>query len=270
MPKQQLQLNLIHHQANGSIIDQRAADGYINATALCKAAGKLWSDYRRNSNTSAFLVALEADMGIPISALVHSIKGGDPSLQGTWVHPQVAVNLGQWLSADFAVKVSKWVYEWMSEKDAFRAPPALPYHLQRHMDNLHKIPPTHFSILQEMSMTLIGPLEVHGYSLPENMVPDISQVKMFCGFLRKQGLADPSGLPTYNHSFPNGRTVDAKLYPISLLPAFRTFIADTWMPQRSEDYFKQRDPLALPYLSKVLRLEAPAKAANGLNFKRQA
>lgn len=57
-----------------------------------------------------------ADMGIPISELVVSAKGGNPRLQGTWIHPDIAVNLGQWLSPKFAVLVSKWVREWMSGK----------------------------------------------------------------------------------------------------------------------------------------------------------
>lgn len=266
-PQEQFNLDLIPHEENGSVIDQRASDGYINATALCKAAGKLWSDYRRLGNTVAFLDELSADMGIPISNLVHSIKGGDTRLQGTWVHPQVAVNLGQWASPAFAVKVTKWVYDWMSGNGAPRPTKVIPYHIERHMANLHKIPPTSFSILQEMSVTLIGPLEAHGYSLPEKMVPDISQGRMFCGFLRKNNLADPNALATYRHTFPDGREVDAKLYPIELLAAFRRFIAEVWMPQRSEDYFKERDVAALPYLQKVLRLEAPA---NSSPFKRIA
>ena len=35
------------------------------------------------------------------------------STQGTWVHPQVAINIAQWISPTFDVKVSGWVYEVM-------------------------------------------------------------------------------------------------------------------------------------------------------------
>lgn len=55
---------------------------------------------------------------------------------GITVHPQVAINLGQWLSAKFAVQVSKWVYDWMSGKGQSAK---LPYHLERHLINLNKI-----------------------------------------------------------------------------------------------------------------------------------
>ena len=47
------------------------------------------------------------------------IRGGNPQLQGTWVHPYVAINLGQWLSPKFSVQVSKWVFEWMNNDHCY-------------------------------------------------------------------------------------------------------------------------------------------------------
>jgi hypothetical protein len=44
-------------------------------------------------------------MGIPTTEIVHSIQGGDFRLQGTWIHPQLAIHLAQWCSAAFAVQV---------------------------------------------------------------------------------------------------------------------------------------------------------------------
>lgn len=167
----QYRMKLIQHDVQGSIVQQRATDGYINATAMCRAAGKMWGHYRENSSTKAFLVALEADIGIPISGLAQSMKGGDPRLQGTWVHPQVAVHLAQWLSPEFAVQVSKWVYDWLSGRGNEAS---FSYHLRRYTANLQNVPYGHFSILQEMMIGLIGPMEARGYVLPENMLPDIS------------------------------------------------------------------------------------------------
>ena len=69
-------LTLIEHPVNGDSVEQRPQDGYINATNLCKNANKLFADYRRLQQTEAFLKALSADMGIPISGLVQIIKGG--------------------------------------------------------------------------------------------------------------------------------------------------------------------------------------------------
>ncbi len=106
---------------------------------MCKAVGKLFADYRRLTNTEAFLQELSSDMGIPISGLVLAIKGGRPDEQGAWVHPDVAINLGQWCSPKFAVAVSKWVREWMTG----RATANLPYHIQRYISNRSEIPSTH-------------------------------------------------------------------------------------------------------------------------------
>ena len=88
-------------------------DGYVNATELCKAGGKLFADWKRNLQTEAYLHALENNMGIPMLELVQSKKGGDTNSlnYGTWVHRKVAVNLAQWISPEFAVQVSNWVDE---------------------------------------------------------------------------------------------------------------------------------------------------------------
>lgn len=59
----QYSLPLIQHEVNDSVIEQRYSDGYINATALCKAAGKLFKDYMLNKSTQEFLNELSADTG---------------------------------------------------------------------------------------------------------------------------------------------------------------------------------------------------------------
>jgi len=76
---------LIPRMIEGEVVRQRVRDGCINATAMCKAAGKLWGHYHENETSKAFLMELEADIGIPISELVQSVKGGFPDMQGTWV-----------------------------------------------------------------------------------------------------------------------------------------------------------------------------------------
>jgi hypothetical protein len=252
MVSYQLSLALIPHKLQNSVIEQRAEDGYINATAMCKAAGKLIANYSQNESTKAFLKELSSDIGIPISELVQVIKGGEPHLQGTWVHPQVAINLATWLSAKFAVQVSKWVHEWMSGKSPSGVH-NLPYHLRRHMLNIRRVPShTHFSILQEMTNTLIAPLEAQGYTLPDKLMPDISQGRMFCKFARDTLGIDTDSLPTYTHEFEGRPSVEAKLYPLEHLGAFRSYIGTTWMPGRAASYFKDRDPAALPFLDKML------------------
>lgn len=76
----QYNLALVPHRYHGSVISQRAKDGYINATAMCRAQGKLWGHYNESGPNKAFITALASDIGIPISELIQSVKGGDWAL----------------------------------------------------------------------------------------------------------------------------------------------------------------------------------------------
>ncbi len=250
MAEFQIALPLVQYELEREVIHQRVRDGYVNATAMCKAAGKSWADYNRLGATQAFLTALSVDMGIPISGIVHSIRGGDPTLQGTWVHPQVAINLAQWLSPQFAVKVTQWVVDWMSGKIPGGN---LPYHLRRYMGNMTNVPVGHFSMLNEMTIGLIAPLEQMGYTLADRMIPDISEGRMFSKWLRNNG-HDPDSMPSYQHHYEDGRVVPARAYPNRLLAPFREHFATIWMPSRSISYFGERDPAAVPHLERLLAL----------------
>ena len=121
MTSKNVNTDLVKHQFNGSNIHLRKEDGYVSATAMCKAANKRVNDYRRLDSTQDYLDALSSDTGYPVSELIQTLKGG-LGVQGTWVHPKVAIHLAQWLSAKFAVQVTNWVYDWMTAK----AQPKLP------------------------------------------------------------------------------------------------------------------------------------------------
>ncbi len=270
MPTHQYSFDLITHHVADSPIQQRSSDGYINATAMCKAAGKLFGHYRENAVSRDFLDELATDIGIPISGLIQSVKGG-AGAQGTWVHPHVALHLAQWLSPKFAVQVTKWVHDWMTGK---HVPAKLPYHLERHMLNLHKIPADHFSVLQEMTAFLVGPLEANGHRLHERHMPDISQAKMLCKRLRERFGLNTDTLPKYRHTFPDGREVEANLYPARYLETFRKLMQDEWLPHKAQEYFQKRDPSALPALDRLLLLKAdapkPTLPANRPAFRKKA
>lgn len=244
-------LAIISREVEKNVINQRLMDGYINATALCKAAGKDFYDYDRLKSTKEFLQELSNESGIHGSALTQIIRGGNPHNQGTWVHPQVAINLAQWASPKFAVLVSKWIFEWMHGR--IPAASRLPYHLQRYLINRSEIPPTHFSVFNEVVYNLIAPLEDHGYELPDSMVPDISEGRMFADWVRKEKGLEPKDFPTYTHKYPDGRIIsNVRLYPNSLLCDFREHFYNVWLPQKAEKYFTGRDKNALPYLHKMI------------------
>jgi hypothetical protein len=98
---------------NGVTIEQRAVDGYFDATALCAANGKVWNNYRQLTRTKEFLAMLAQSIGIELFDLVRSTTGRHTGR--TWVHPRVAVHLAQWCSPAFAVLVTAWIDEWSAQ-----------------------------------------------------------------------------------------------------------------------------------------------------------
>ncbi|MYD31042.1 MAG: KilA-N domain-containing protein [Nitrospira sp. SB0661_bin_20] len=254
LPGQQ-QFSFIEHQIHGSVIPQRPRDGYVNATRLCKTAGKFFNNYHQNKQTKDYLVALFTDTGIPVSGLVQIIKGGNDKLeQGTWVHPQVAIHLAQWLSPEFAVQVTKWIFEWMSGN----VEGYMPVHVRRYIKNRAKIPPNHFSMLNEIYLNFLAPLEYYGIVPPDRIMPDISTGRMFSEFLRKKGI-NPTDFPTYDHEFVDGSrpTVYARLYPLKYLEEFRDYFNHVWLPQKASTYLQRKFPKAVPYLDQIAALPEP-------------
>ena len=66
----QIALPLVQYELEAEVIHQRVKDGYVNATAMCKAGGRLFNDYSRLRTTPLFLEALAGSTGIPVDLLV--------------------------------------------------------------------------------------------------------------------------------------------------------------------------------------------------------
>ncbi len=113
--------SLVSRSWNGTPISRRITDGYVNATAMCKANKKRWSDYRESDRCQLYLDALSQTTEIPVFDLIESRQGQGG---GTWVHPQVAVDLARWISAPFAVWMDGWFLE--SVQQAEPAPVVTP------------------------------------------------------------------------------------------------------------------------------------------------
>lgn len=257
----QYSLTLIPHQVKNAVVDQRASDGYINATALCKAAEARWSDYNENKATKAFVTVVSAKTGIPVLDLIQIVT--TTGVKATWVHPKIAINLGQWLSPEFAYQVAEWVEDWMSGKATNVKAAVLPAHLDRYLRNDNKVPPGYFSILQETALGLFGPLHMLGFDIPKGWVPDISVGRMFCKHLREKYNIDTDALPVYWHDYLDGRPlVEAKLYPEDLLAIYRSWFRETWLPINGVAYFGKKDKNSLAFLDKMPALAAPKKPAS--------
>lgn len=121
---------------NGTPISRRTTDGYVNATAMCKANGKRWADFRESASATAYTEALSRKTEIPVYDLILSKPG-----EGTWVHPDVATELARWISPDFSVFVNQWFreeYERRSEQAPAAPAPAPMLNPQETLDLIER------------------------------------------------------------------------------------------------------------------------------------
>lgn len=92
--------------------------GYVNATQICQACGKQFNDYARLESTKAYWEGLSLETGISLSNLVITIKGrGDKVEQGTWTHPEIAMDLAQWVSVEFRIWANRTLRRVISTSD---------------------------------------------------------------------------------------------------------------------------------------------------------
>jgi hypothetical protein len=96
----------------GYTIEHRDEDGFVNVTNLCKAGNKQYKHWFSLDKTKTFLQVLSESVGFPTNTLIKYNTGSNKE-RATWAHPQVAINIAQWISPRFDVKVSAWVYEVM-------------------------------------------------------------------------------------------------------------------------------------------------------------
>ena len=93
---------------NGIVIESRAGDNYINATQMCKAGGREFKHWNSLRTTEQLIKMLGQNVGIPTFKLIDSKQGKSG---GSWIHPDLAIQLAQWISPSFAIQVSRWIRE---------------------------------------------------------------------------------------------------------------------------------------------------------------
>jgi hypothetical protein len=92
---------------NNITIISRADDNYINATQLCQAGGKKFNHWYSLETTEKLINELSSNAGIPVLELVEAKKGGKHS--GSWVHPDLGIQLAQWINPSVALQISSWI-----------------------------------------------------------------------------------------------------------------------------------------------------------------
>lgn len=242
----QYNLTLIQHEVDHQLIHQRAEDGYVNATAMCKAADKQMKNYLENQRTKLFVEQLSRSVGIPTDLLIQIVNTGLNEYRGTWVHPQVAINLAQWCSPMFAVKVSEFVSNWMKGNNpAQKIIQHWEFYLARTSMLYNSVPEGYFSVFHEAAPMIIAMIQT-GVIVDDKTVPDISIGKAWSGFW-KSNLENINDEPiTYNHYYPENspqaasNPQKAKAYPEDALPAFRKWLRNVYLPHQLPKYINSK------------------------------
>lgn len=97
--------NLSVFQYSNAPISFRKETGslFVNATEMAKGFGKTTKDWLRTKQSEEFISSLSTVRQISPTGLVQIIQGGNPELQGTWMHEDVALEFARWLSPTFAI-----------------------------------------------------------------------------------------------------------------------------------------------------------------------
>ncbi|HBI8868956.1 Bro-N domain-containing protein [Acinetobacter baumannii] len=133
-----------------------------------------------------------------------------------------------------------------------------PNFIVRFNDNWDRTDKGYFSVISELFIRLYGRFEKIGYQIPnkaftgKEIRPDVSVGLRFSKFLKQKYPEHLDKFKMYNHKFPDGSEVEARQYQNILLPIFIQFVDEIWIPECASDYFKDRDPIALNFVPKLL------------------
>jgi len=123
-----------------------------------------------------------------------------------------------------------------------------------------RIPDGWWSAFEELAK-MMRELEGYGYVLPDvsrttgqKITPDISIGQLFCKHMRLNGHDVDATVRKYKHYYPDGREIDANIYPDDWLKEFRAWFNTKWKRERLVKYLGERDPEALPSIAKLLGL----------------
>lgn len=141
----------------------------------------------------------------------------------------------------------------------------VPAFIRRYNENWDRIDVGHFSVLNELVVRIWGRLEQAGHTMADKAPcgtenrPDTSVGRRFSDWLKKHHPTVSTSFSYYMHQTPQWEG-ECRQYPVSMLPLFLEYVDTVWIPECAEDYFKTRDPAALPHLPKLLPNPSRPKA----------
>jgi prophage antirepressor-like protein len=140
----------------------------------------------------------------------------------------------------------------------------VPAFIRRYNENWDRIDTGCFSVISELVVRLWGRLEQVGHVMADTakngteLRPDVSVGRRFSDWLQEKHPTVATTYTEYMHWTPAGEFA-ARQYTNSMWHLFTEFVDTVWIPEHARDYFKTRDPNAIPYLPRLLPAPAGAR-----------
>jgi prophage antirepressor-like protein len=132
-----------------------------------------------------------------------------------------------------------------------------PAFIKRYNDNWDRVESGYFSVINELTVRLWGRLEKVGHIMADRapdgkeIRPDSAVGRRFSDWLKLNHPTLCGSISYYQHKTAEWEG-EARQYPNSMLHLYIEYVDTVWIPQHSEEYFRTRDPAALPHLPKLL------------------
>lgn len=133
----------------------------------------------------------------------------------------------------------------------------LPAFVRRFNENWDRVSPGYFSVISELTIRLYGRLEQVGFVMADKAAsgkelrPDVSVGRLFSSWLKEHHPDRAADFKEYLHWTP-AIEIPARQYPMDMLAHYIDFVDNVWLREHAVPYFKERDPLALEHLPKLL------------------
>ena len=90
---------------NNVVVRQRSKDKYIEIEKICEAGSKKFIEWQLNF--SSFVNTLQEDKTNQNKEVVEF----DKVSKTWWGHPLIALNIARWISIEFEIQVSQWIFD---------------------------------------------------------------------------------------------------------------------------------------------------------------
>jgi len=91
---------------NNCLIKIRFVDNYIDAIELCNAGNKKFNDWYSLKSSKSLINKLAKIINPEKEILLVEINEEE-----IWIHPQLAINISQWISLEFSLEINNWIFK---------------------------------------------------------------------------------------------------------------------------------------------------------------